>query len=263
MSGAIDTRGVLDVDDRGRVRLLTVTREDALNAYNDDCYDAVRDALADAAARSDIAVVVLTGAGRSFSAGTDLGELAEPRRHEDGEPHGFAPFIETVEAFPKPLIAAVNGLAIGIGLTILPHCDVVLVADTARLRAPFASLGVTAEAGSSLLLPALIGWQRTAELLYTSRWIDADTALAWGLASRKCAADSLLGEALALAQDMARMPVASLEATKRLLLDARLEAIRGARDRENAAFAELLGGPANREALQAFRERREADFSNL
>jgi len=263
MSGYFDSRGVLDVQDQDRVRLLTLTREEALNAYNDDLYDAVRDALDDAAGRSDIAAVVITGRGRGFSAGTDLGELADPPQYDDGKPHGFPSFIATVEAFPKPLIAAVNGIAVGIGVTLLPHCDVVLVGDSARLRAPFVSLGVTAEAGSTLLLPALIGWQRTAELLYTSRWIDAATALEWGLASRRCSDEHLLPEAVALAGEMARMPVASLVATKKLLLEARLDAVRAARERENGAFAELLGGPANREALSAFRERREADFSDL
>lgn len=263
MSSSIDTRGVLDVEDNGRVRLLTLTREEALNACNDDLYDAVRDALSDAAERSDIAAVVITGRGRGFCAGTDLGELENPRQHEDGKPHGFPSFIATVEAFPKPLIAAVNGIAVGIGVTMLPHCDVVLVGDSARLRAPFVSLGVTAEAGSTLLLPTVIGWQRTAELLYTSRWIDAATAREWGLASSRCSDEQLLPDALELAGEMAKMPVASLVATKKLLVEARLDAVRAARERENVAFAELLGGPANREALSAFRERREADFSNL
>jgi len=263
VSGAVDTRGVLSVEDSGRVRLLTLERAQALNAYNDDLSDAVRDALNDAAADDAVAVVVLTGRGRSFSAGTDLGELAEPPAHDDGAPHGFPSFIAAVEAFPKPLIAAVNGIAVGIGVTILPHCDLVLVSTEARLRAPFVSLGVTAEAGSTALLPATIGWQRTAELLYTARWIDADTAVAWGLAGRACAPEALLDDAMSLARDIARMPVASLVGTKKLLLDARLVAVRAAREREVVTFAGLLGGPANREALAAFREKREPDFSRL
>lgn len=257
---SIDTRGVLGIEDTDGVRLLTVEREGALNAYNDAVYDAIRDALDEAAGDDGIATVVLTGRGRSFCAGTDLAELAQPVRYDDGLPHGFGPFIATVETFPKPLIAAVNGIAVGIGLTLLPHCDVVLVSDKARLRAPFVTLGVTAEAGSTFLLPTLIGWQRTAELIYTARWIDGPTAFEWGLASRLCAADDLLAEAMTLATAIAHMPVPSLTATKQLLLDARLDAIRTARDRENVTFAELLGGPANKEALAAFREKREPDF---
>lgn len=265
MSGGdgLDTRGVLRVSDDDGVRLVVLDRPDALNAFNDDLYDAARDALADAATSSDVSVVVLTGGGRAFTAGQDLGELAQPRRHHDGRPHGFPPFIEVVEAFPKPLIAAVNGIAVGIGLTLLPHCDLVLMSETARLRAPFVSLGVTAEAGSTELLPGLIGWQRTAELLYTARWVEADVAQAWGLAARVCPPDDLIDEAMTLARAIAAMPLASLIATKELLLAARLDAVRAARSRENARFAALAGGPANREAIAAFRERRPPDFRSL
>ena len=258
-----DGRGVLAIEDRERVRLLTFDRPDALNAFNDDLYDAVTDALRDAAERSDLAVVVLTGRGRAFSAGQDLDELAVPRRHRDGKRHGFVPFIEAVEAFPKPLVAAVNGIGVGIGLTLLPHCDVVLIAEEARLRAPFVRLGVTAEAGSTLLLPATIGWQATAHLLYTAAWLDAARAVELGLALRAVPGERIHDEALALATEMAAMPIASLTGTKKLLLETRLEAVRAARDREATIFGELAGGPANREAIAAFRERREPDFSSL
>jgi enoyl-CoA hydratase/carnithine racemase len=253
-------RATLRVEELGRVRLLTLDRPDALNAFDDDLYDAVRLALADAATSPDVAVAVITGEGRAFSAGQDLHELESPRRHGDGDRHGFPAFIETLEAFPKPLLAAVNGIAVGIGLTLLPHCDLVLIADEARLRAPFVSLGVTAEAGSTQLLPDTIGWQETAHLLYTASWIDANRAVELGIAWRAVARDRLLDETLTIAAEIAQMPIASLVATKRLLLDARLGAVRAARDRENAAFAQLARGPANREAIAAFREKRKPDF---
>ena len=263
MSSSPDGRGVLEIEDRERVRILTLDRPGTLNAFNDDLYDAVGDALLDAAERSDVAVVLLTGRGRAFTAGQDLAELKEPRRHDDGRRHGFGPFIEAVETFPKPLIAAVNGLAVGIGLTILPHCDVVLVGENARLRAPFVGLGVTAEAGSTVLLPATIGWQATAQLFYTAEWLDAARAVDLGLALRSVPDDHLFDEAIALAGDIAAMPIASLVGTKQLLLDARLAAVRAARSREDKTFASLVGGPANREALAAFGERRDPDFTNL
>ena len=258
-----DDSGVLGVEDSGRVRVLTLDRPDALNAFNDDLYDAVREALQDAAERPDVAVVVMTGRGRAFTAGQDLDELAELRRHDDGQPHGFYPFIETVETFPKPLVAAVNGIAVGIGLTVLPHCDIVLVSDAARLRAPFVSLGVTAEAGSTYLLPASIGWQATAQLLYTAEWVDAGRAVELGIALRTVPADQLMNEALELATEIAGMPIPSLVGTKQLLLDARLAAVREARRREDKTSAKLRGGPANQEAIAAFRERREPDFAQL
>ncbi|MBW2244830.1 MAG: enoyl-CoA hydratase/isomerase family protein, partial [Deltaproteobacteria bacterium] len=216
---------VLRVEKVGRVRLLTLDRPAALNAFNDDLYDAVDEALTAAAASPDVAVVVITGEGRAFSAGQDLAELDRPRRHEDAGRHGFTPFIETVESFPKPLVAAVNGIGVGIGLTLLPHCDLVLIADEARLRAPFVSLGVTAEAGSTHLLPETIGWQQTAHLLYTASWIDAAQAVEQGLAWRSFPRERLLEEALQVAGEIAAMPIASLVATKKLLLEARLGAV--------------------------------------
>ena len=254
---------ILRVERLGRVCLLTLNRPKALNAFNDDLYDALCIALDDAATSPDVAVVVLTGSGRAFSAGQDLAELENPRRHDDGLRHGFSPFIERVESFPKPLIAAVNGIGIGIGLTILPHCDLVLIAEDARVRAPFVSLGVTAEAGSTHLLPEAIGWQETAHLLYTASWLDAERAVESGLAWRSFPSDSLLDSALEIATQMAAMPVASLVGTKKLLLDARLDAVRTARERENVTFGRLAGGPANREAIAAFKEKRDPDFTRL
>ncbi|MBC8241882.1 MAG: enoyl-CoA hydratase/isomerase family protein [Alphaproteobacteria bacterium] len=251
------------IKDSNRVRLLTLNRPEALNACNDDVYDALTAALREAAADPDLAVVVLTGQGRAFCAGQDLAELGTPRVHEDGQRHGFPPFIELVEAFPKPLIAAVNGIGIGIGLTILPHCDLVLMADDARLRAPFVTLGVTAEAGSSFLLPAMIGWGNAAHLLYTASWIDAAKAVEIGLAWKAVPNGQLMDEAMALAREIAQMPIASLVTTKQILLAGRLDAVRQARQRENDAFARLVGAPANREAIAAFQEKRPADFTNL
>lgn len=254
---------LLLIEDTGGVRLLTFNRPDALNSFNAALCDAITEALDEAATRSDIAVVVLTGAGRAFTAGTDLGELENPVQHTDGKRHGFEPFIEQVESFPKPLIAAVNGLGVGIGLTLLPHCDLVLMAEDARLRAPFVSLGVTAEAGSTFLLPQTIGWQETAHLLYTATWMDALKAVQCGLAWAKFPGEDLLYEAMAIAKQIASQPVDSLVATKQLLLDARLGEVRAARAREIPVFAKLAGGPANREAIAAFKEKRDPDFKKL
>lgn len=254
---------VLRIDNRGRVRVLTLNRPDALNAFNDALYRAFDQALRDAAASPNVAVVIVTGEGRAFSAGQDLAELSDGRTHDQRQVDGFGPFIETLESFSKPMIAAVNGLGIGIGLTMLPHCDLVLVSDAARLRAPFAALGLTAEAGSSVLLTQRIGWQAAAHALFSARWIDADEALRSGLAYRKVAAAELMDQALALAGEIAAMPVASLVATKKLMLDARVPLSQAARERENASFGPLIGGPANREALAAFSEKRKPDFSAL
>lgn len=255
------------VDDADRVRLLTLNRPDALNAFDTPLYDACAAALHDAAARDDIACVVLTGTGRAFSAGQDLGEMARLDTAAGGDGgaggHGFPRFIDTVATFEKPLLAAVNGIGVGIGFTVLLHCDLALIADGARLRAPFVPLGVVPEAAGSLLMPAVMGAQRAAAALYTGDWLSAADAVAAGLALRVVAPDALVAETLELARRIARMPVASLVATKRLVIAGRIDAVRAARAREDDAFATMVGGPANVEAITAFLEKRDPDFSRM
>ena len=250
-------------EDRGRVRVITLNRPQAKNAFNDDQYDACRDALRAAADDPQIAVVVLTGAEGAFSAGQDLSEMGKPRTPEEAQSTGFMPFVDTIQEFPKPLIAAVNGVAVGIGVTLLLHCDIVLVADSARLRAPFVSLGIAAEAGSSVLFVERMGWQNTAWMLFTSAFATAEQAVEMGLAWRRYPDDRLMDEALALAGEIAEMPVSSLMENKRLLLDARVGAVKAARPREEATLARVVGSPANIEAIQAFMQKRKPDFSKL
>jgi enoyl-CoA hydratase/carnithine racemase len=257
----------LEVEDRDGVRVLTLNRPNALNAFNTPLYDACAAAFHEASARDDVACVVLTGRGRAFSAGQDLGEMAgiDPgaasAAHDPGP--GFPRFIDTVAAFEKPLLAAVNGLGVGIGFTVLLHCDVVLIARGARLRAPFVPLGVVPEAAGSLLMPAVMGAQPAALALYTGEWISADDAVAYGLAWRVVEPDALLPDTLAVADRIARMPVSALVETKRLVVAGRIDAVRAARAREDKAFARMVGAPANLEAITAFLEKREPDFRRL
>jgi len=160
---------------RGGVALITMNRPEKRNAFNDQQYDDLRAALTDARNDDAIKAVVLTGALGAFSGGQDLGEMATVRAYRDGQHHGFVPFIDCLSSFDKPLIAAVNG--VGVGLTMLLHCDMVYIARSARLRAPFVSLGLVPEAASGYLLQAIVGPQLAAELLYTNAWIDADRAV--------------------------------------------------------------------------------------
>ncbi|MHB8466408.1 MAG: enoyl-CoA hydratase/isomerase family protein [Acidimicrobiales bacterium] len=257
---------MLLTEDRDRVRIITFDRPESLNAFNQQLYGAAADALDAAALDDGVAVVVLTGAGRAFSAGQDLFEMSDIGRSQvDGEPgpNKFPAFVRALSTFPKPLVAAVNGVGVGIGFTMLAHCDLVLIARGARLRTPFTSLGVAPEAASSYLFPRRMGWQRAAWVLFSSAWISAEDAVAAGMAWRVCEPDALLADTLEVAGTIARMPVSSLMATKRLLLESQIPAVNHARDLEDAAFAELLGGPASREALQAFAEKRDPDFTNL
>lgn len=152
---------MLKIEDTERVRVLTLDRPDALNAFNEALYDATTVALRDAAADPAVAVVVLTGAGGRLSAGTDLLEMAA--RGTDPNfvvgTYGFAGMIDTLTDFPKPFLLAVNGLGLGIGSTILGFADLVFMSSTAKLKCPFTDLAVAAEAASSYLFPALIGRQ--------------------------------------------------------------------------------------------------------
>lgn len=248
---------------RDGVALITMNRPAKRNAFNDQQYDDLRAAFVDARDDDAIKAVVLTGAPGAFSGGQDLGEMASRRSYNDGQPHGFVPFIDCLSTFDKPLIAAVNGVGVGIGLTMLLHCDIVYVARSARLRAPFVSLGLVPEAASSYLLQAIVGPQMAAELLYTNAWIDAERAVALKLAAAVFADDDLISNAMRKASEITEQPLASLRRTKQTLLAVRADAVTAARQREDAAMAAAIGGPANAEAIRAFRERRAPDFRGM
>lgn len=255
----------LQVHDENRVRTLTLDRPDALNAFNEALYDATAEALLEAAADPGVAVVLLTGNGRAFSAGTDLLEMHQLATNPDFErgKHGFLGLIDALVAFPKPLVCAVNGLGLGIGATILGFADLAFMSTTAKLKCPFTSLGVAPEAASSYLFPQLLGRQNAAWMLLSAEWVGATEAKEMGLVWKVCEPDDLLPQARRHAELLAARPISSLVAVKRTMVEPVRAEIAAARERENAAFAELMGGPANLEALTAFAEGREPDFTNL
>jgi enoyl-CoA hydratase/carnithine racemase len=256
---------MLRSDDSDRVRVLTLDRPDALNAFNEALYDALTDALAAAADDPSVAVVVLTGAGRAFCAGTDLIEMARRATDPAFVPgrHGFVGLIDGLIAFDKPLLLAINGLGLGIGATIIGLSDLAFMASTARLRCPFTDLGVAPEAASSYTFPTLIGRQNAAWALLSSEWLSAGDCRELGLVFRVCPPDDLLETTMEHARLLAAKPISSLRATKRLMTAHHGDAIAAAREGENAAFEVLMAGPANREALAAFAEKRTPDFANL
>lgn len=246
-------------EDTGRVRLLTLNRPQALNAFNNDLFDALADALAEADAADHVSVVVLTGAGRAFSAGADLvgGRADVPVRH------GFPGMLEQLVTFSKPLLLAINGLGVGIGATICGLADLAFMSSTARLRCPFSRLGLVPEAGSTMLFPELMGRQAANWFLMSAEWLDAEACKANGLAYAVCAPEALMTTTMAHAQTLAALPLASLRGTKELMMAPRRDALRAVFAAENAALAALRGGPANLEAINAFRDKREPDFSRL
>jgi enoyl-CoA hydratase/carnithine racemase len=253
------------VDDMNRVRTLTLDRPEALNAFNEELYDATTEALLAAAEDPGVAVVLLTGNGRAFSAGTDLLEmhqLATDPAFQRGR-HGFVGLVDALAAFPKPLVCAVNGVGLGIGTTVLGFADLAFMSATARLKCPFTSLGVAPEAASSYLLPRLIGRQNAAWMLLSAEWIGAEEAHAMGLVWKVCEPGDLLPTATSYAEKLASRPISSLVAVKATMTAPLRAGIDAARERENAFFAELMGGPANLEALSAFAKGREPDFTAL
>src|SRR5690606_32312641 len=184
--------------------------------------------------------------------GQDLGEMASPPLHEDDEVHGYRRLIPVLEELDLPLLAAVNGLGVGIGATILPFCDVAWMAESARLQVPFLPLGVTTEAAGSLLLPQRMGWQAAAHFVFTASWLSAEEAVACGLAWKVVSDEALLDEVMATARLIGTMGVESAQTTKRLMVAGRLEAVRAAREREDAEFVRLVGSQANADALSQF-----------
>jgi enoyl-CoA hydratase/carnithine racemase len=246
----------LNITDDNRVRTLTLDRPEALNAFNESLYDATTAALRAAADDPEVSVVVITGTGRAFSAGTDLAEMQayidDPENFPGEYGTGFIRLVDALTAFPKPLICAVNGLGLGIGTTILGFADLSFMSSTARLKCPFTGLGVAPEAASSYLLPQLIGRQNAAWLLLSSEWISAREAREMGLVWKVCEPDELMPEARRHAEVLASRPLASLMAVKRTMTEAMLPEIEAARARENACFAELMGSADNAAALAEF-----------
>lgn len=250
---------LVQIDDANGVRTLTLNRPEALNAFNEALYDATTVALRDADEDPTIAVILLTGTGRAFSAGNDLVEMqariTDPE-FQSGQ-FGFPGMIETLTALRKPLILAVNGLGVGIGATILGYADLVFMSTSARLKCPFTSLGVAPEAASSYLLPQLVGRQNAAWMLLSSEWVDAAEAHRMGFVWKVCEPDALLADAHRHAEILASRSIPSLIAVKQTMVEPTRHEITAAAAREYAQFAELLGGAANADALAAFADRRD------
>ena len=250
----------LTITGEGPVRIVRLDRPDALNALNAQMTDDLADTFIEAAADDTVKVLLLTGAGRAFWAGADLKEMGQRTLKPK---HTFGGMLEAVIDFPKPFIVAVNGMGVGIGATICGLADLVYMAESARLRCPFSMLGLTAEAASTVTFPRLLGPQRAAWLLLSSEWMSAEECHQAGLALDMVPDEDLFDHALKQAGTLAALPLASLKKTKALMLEPVREQMKAAIARENAGLAELAGGAANREALDAFREKREPDFSRL
>ena len=241
---------------RGAVCEVRLNRPEKRNALTLEMYRALAEAIATAEALDEVRVVLLSGEGACFTAGNDLKDfLAGPPIDDPDHPTGR--FVRAVAAMSKVLIAAVHGPTAGLGLTLLLHCDLVVAAErSTKLLAPFVQLGLVPEAASTLLLPALIGQQRAAELLLLGEPLDAPAAKACGLVNRVVADEGLMEEARSLAEAVACRPREAVRAAKRLLRHGRTQDVAGRMEEELREFAARLKSEEFAAAVQAFFARR-------
>jgi enoyl-CoA hydratase/carnithine racemase len=236
----------IDLEKLDGIGIITINRPERKNAFTRSQYEDLASALRDIDTDDSVHVAIITGAGGAFSSGQDLKEMAEMATAvasgtpASSQPGGFTVLLDGLETFSKPLIAAVNGVAVGIGMTLLPFCDIVLIDETARMRVPFSELGVPPEAASSILFADQIGWQRAAEILFTARWIEATEAVEIGLALRTAPQGEVLAHAVELAKTIASKSAYSTRVIKQLMVAGRGGRIKEARAREEALFAELF-----------------------
>jgi len=236
------------------VLTLVMNRPGKNNALTNDMYGALADALEVSDHDPDVRVVMIRGEGANFTGGNDVGEFAAGG---DGPRH-VVRFLRALATLRKPLIAAVQGKAVGIGTTLLLHCDHVVLAENAELITPFVSLALVPEAASSLLLPARIGHVRAFAMFAAGEAVGALDALAWGLANKVVALADLTATALAFAQRLVDQPLGALIATKALMRAT--SAINERMDVEGVEFAARLKSPEAQEAFLAFAQRRRPDF---
>ncbi|BBZ40378.1 enoyl-CoA hydratase/isomerase family protein [Mycobacterium conspicuum] len=232
---------MLDERRDGAVAWLTFDRPQRLNAFTANGYQELRVALQRLASDDTARAVVLTGRGRAFSAGADR-SLLDPATPESERKHAgdqFFQLLDVLSSFDKPLLAAVNGVAVGFGCTLLLYCDLVLIAETARLRLPFTALGMVPEAGSSALLATRMPWAEAMWSMLSSEWIDAATALKTGLAWRVVSEAELMEQTSSAAALIAKHDPRAVAATKRLMTSGRRREAREAIKRELAEMQAL------------------------
>jgi enoyl-CoA hydratase/carnithine racemase len=254
--------GQIEVEKEGAVSQVSINRPEKKNALTADMYNALADAVEAAEADAGIRVLLLSGKGETFTAGNDLEDFMRKPWKGQAVPPAVR-FIRAVAAAKKPIVAAVHGLAVGVGTTILLHCDLVYAAPETKFMMPFINLGIVPEAASTVLLPLLIGPQRAAELFLLSAPLSAQRAYEIGLVNAVVAPDALLPTARTVAQQLAERPRGAMLACKDLMKRAYREEVERALSEEVSVIAERLDSPETREALSAFLEKRKPDFSKF
>jgi enoyl-CoA hydratase/carnithine racemase len=245
----------------GGVLTLTLNRLERKNSITVAMYTALADAVEQARDDASVRVVLLQGHETVFCAGNDIGDFLD--KPPAGQDSPVFRFLRGIATFPKPLLAAACGPAVGIGTTMLLHCDLVYAGDNAALSLPFVNLGLCPEAASSLLLPQMLGYHRAAEALLLGEPFMAEAALEVGLVNRVLPPTEANAYANAQARKLAAKPSASLVETKRLMKKGQQQAVLQQMLDEGETFGRMLTAPAAREAFTAFMEKRRPDFSKL
>lgn len=241
------------------VLAIELNRPEKKNALTAAMYAAMADALSKAGADENIRAILIHGARQVFTAGNDLAEFRDDPFAGTDAP--VVRFLHEISHAQKPIVAAVNGAAVGIGTTMLLHCDLVYAADDAKFSLPFTALGLCPEAASSYLLPLIAGYHRAAELLLLGQFFDAQKAREAGFITQVLPGDDVLPAATRATATLAAMPAKSMRTTKALLKRAHLKQIEDQMDAEFNHFQVLMVEPAATEAFNAFLERRRPDFS--
>lgn len=241
------------------ISTISIRRADKKNALTAEMYTSLTKAFENAKANADVRVVLITGDQGCFTAGNDLVDFLDNPPTDEASP--VFGFLRALSTFPKPLVAAVSGPAVGIGTTMLLHCDLVIADDTARFQLPFASLGLCPEAASSLLLPAIAGYQRAAEMLMLGEPFNAAKAQEIGLVNAVVSLASLLETAQSRAKKLAAQPAAAVRLTKQLMKRGLSQSVAETIRTEGQEFVSRLESPEAKEAFQAFIEKRKPDFS--
>lgn len=249
------------VEVQDRILRITMNRPEKKNALSQAMYTAMSDALDRAEQDDDVRVTVITGVGNAFTSGNDVLDFMNAPTDFESSP--VARFLRTVTQTRKPVIAAVNGIAIGIGTTVLLHCDLAYASLGAVFQMPFVNLGLCPEAGSSFLLPQYLGHRKAAELILLGEKFDAQEALRCGLVNAVTSDETLLEVALEKAAKLAAQPPASVRISKALLRQTNNATLETAMHEELRHFVERLTSMEAAEAFTAFVERRKPDFSSF
>ncbi|MEM9172245.1 MAG: enoyl-CoA hydratase-related protein [Pseudomonadota bacterium] len=255
-----ENAAIVSID--GAVATVTMNRADAMNAFNQDQRLALTEALRQVGADKSVRAVVLTGAGRAFSAGADLNAgFPQDVTVEQQLQREYRPSFNEIIQMPKPVIAAINGAAAGIGLSFALICDLAVMANSAFFLAPFSTISLVPDGGANWLLQKQLGYKRAFQLCVEAERLDSARALEWGLVNRVVESDAVLSNATQWATELAARAPLSVVATKRAMRHAESADWASTFDMEAAMQSELVGSDDNVEGVKAFFEKRPARFS--